>query len=121
MKANLQIVVLNEVSDQPEDVRNFAAESDLMIRLDIDGEMAGLIGFIPFESAAYLWMVKTPVAVAHPVVFARYAKRVIDTYKSKYHTIYGHSNIESWRWLHFLGAGQTPLPGDIVEFTIHGR
>ena len=119
MKVELQIVTKDEIQLAPE-IMDFAAASELLISLRYDGELAGLIGFVPRGTEAYLWMYKTPLAFAHRVSFARYAKKIIQCYRTKYTAIRGHSNPESTRWLEFLGATVTVQTPALVEFTIHG-
>jgi hypothetical protein len=119
MKVVLKLVTIADLIGQASEILDFAAASDVVLALYYDNEMAGLIGFVPSQGA-YLWMYKTPLALAHRVTFARYAKRIIAHYKTRYHTIRGHSDTRSRRWLKFLGAEVKPLDGDIVEFTIHG-
>lgn len=121
MKATLTMVVMGDLLDQSAEVQDFAAASELLTGLYFDDVLAGLIGFIPQGQDAYLWMVKTPVAMAHPLVFARYAKRTIDCLKTKYGVVHGHSDYKSRKWLRFLGAEVKPLDAHVVEFTIHGR
>lgn len=119
MRTELRIVTVADVMDMPSETQDFVAASDLVIELRYDGVRAGLVGFIPGQGA-YLWMHKLPLAMDHRVSFARYAKKIIECYKSKYHTIRGHSDIRSRKWLRFLGAEVKPIGGDLVEFVIHG-
>lgn len=120
MKVELRLVTFEELLGFSDEIMDFAAVSEILISLRYDSELAGLIGFIPQGAAAYLWMYKTPLALAHRVSFARYAKRVIQCYRTKYSSIRGHSNPESVRWLQFLGAQISAQTSALVEFTIHG-
>jgi len=121
MITELRALTLGDLLDQPAETQDFAAASELLTGLYYDNHLAGLIGFIPQGEDAYLWMVKTPVALAHPISFARHAKRVIHCLRTKYKIVYGHSNPQSLRWLKFLGAYIEEISPTLVEFRIYGE
>jgi hypothetical protein len=120
MNGELKCVTLADLMDQPATTQDFAAASKDLHALYYGGALAGVIGFIPQGKDAYLWMVKTPVAMAHPTSFARYAMDLVKKYRRKYPVIYGHSDPGSRRWLRFLGAEINPISDTVVEFTIRG-
>lgn len=90
----------------------------------VNGELEAVWGVIPssfMALEAYLWMWNLPTH--HPLLLARYSRRVISTLHERWPVIHGHcqlSNLSSRRWLLWLGAEFGQAGDSLVAFQLRG-
>lgn len=100
-------------------LRNIVNQSSESFVGLVDGKLFCLWGVnsrFVLSTAIYMWMVTTPRVERHPLVFARYATRVIGSILDEYDVIEG--NVVAWntvaiKWVTWLGATlkETPVEG----------
>lgn len=93
--------------DEEEALLPAAHRSDPLIAGMCDGGLLCILGFVPatvLSDEAYLWMCSTPLVGSHKVVFARWARRMIEVAWVRYPRLHGHCAKDSVGWLVHLGA-----------------
>lgn len=81
--------------------------NEILVVMYEDGPICYL-GIVPptiLSDNAYIWMISTPYGEAHPYIFGRYGKKIMETILQKYRVIFGDCfSPKSVRWLKRIGA-----------------
>lgn len=90
----------------------------------VNGELEAVWGVIPpsfLSEDAYLWLWNLPVR--HPLLLARYSRKVIATLHERWPNLHGHCHLgsSSFRWLLWLGAEFSQPQADLVPFQLRSR
>lgn len=84
------------------------------LAIDVDGELAALVGVAPvalIDSVGAPWMLGTPVADRHPRALVVLGRRYIAEMHETYRTLQGYvhaQHLQSVRWLSMLGFTISP-------------
>ena len=91
----------------------------------IDGQAACVFGLVApciLSNEAYLWLLTTDLAEAHPFLLVRYSQMMLKEMLAKFPKITGHcelSDARARRWVRWLG-GKFGYPTDQrIPFEIH--
>jgi hypothetical protein len=89
-----------------------------------NNDLEAVWGVIPpsfLSDHAYLWLLNLPVR--HPILLARYSRRVIATLHERWPNLYGHCRLgsSSFRWLLWLGAEFGQPQAELVPFQLRSR
>lgn len=85
------------------------------------GELMCLVGFAPrttLSDSAYLWMFTTEAGRTHPLLLARWGRRLVGMALQRYPRLFGHCTPGSERWLRSLGATLGPPESGLATFNI---
>lgn len=80
-----------------------------------------LLGLCPSpqdQNLGYVWGWNAPGAASHPIIYARWTRRLIADALTLRPTIVGHCASSKRRWLASLGATFAPYTNDMLTFTI---
>lgn len=91
-----------------EAAKDFVRRSVVIFVGKADGLEVCAVGLIPvsvWSKEAYFWLIHTDLCEAHPFLFVRWSRRVLDMVLAIYPRVFGHCvNEKSARWLCWLGA-----------------
>ena len=90
----------------------------------VNAELEAVWGVIPpsfLSDEAYLWLWNLPVK--HPILLARYSRKVIAVLHERWPTLHGHCHLgsSSFRWLLWLGAEFSQPQASLVPFELRSR
>ena len=104
----------------PSDLEPFLAASNPLYAGFYQDQPACIAGFVPQQRSgeALLWGWTTPLIDAHPLVHARWARRLIDRVHPVYPTIVGYCAQSKLRWIRLLGGRIAPAANGYLYFTI---
>jgi len=90
----------------------------------VNDELEAVWGVIPpsfLSDEAYLWLWNLPVK--HPILLARYSRKVIAVLHERWPTLHGHCYLgsSSFRWLLWLGAEFSQPQASLVPFELRSR
>ena len=107
----------------PADLEPFLAASNPIYAGFYHDTPACIAGFIPQQTSgtALLWGWTTPIIDAHPLIHARWARRLIARIHPVYPTITGYCSISKSHWIRLLGATTTLGPKGYLHFAIEAR
>ena len=107
----------------PADLEPFLAASNPIYAGFYLDEPACIAGFIPQQHSgeALLWGWTTPIISAHPLVHARWARRLIARVHTVYPRIIGYCSTDKLHWISLLGATTTPAANGYLHFILEAR
>lgn len=109
--------------DLPEELYVFLRYSTPLLAGYYNSSPACLAGLCPatlLSDTAYIWGWSTDIVEAHPIIYARWARRLVAKALTLYPYLVGHCYRHKWKWLRSLGAEITSVDGDLFTFHIKG-
>jgi len=104
----------------PEDLYPYLEKSNPLFAGIYHDEPFCLIGLVPqhVSGIAAIWGWNTPLVHEHPLIYARWAHRLIKRVHTLYPTIIGECSASKVKWLLSLGADFLPRSNNMYLFRI---
>jgi hypothetical protein len=106
--------------EMPEVLLHSARDCAPLIGGFVDNTPFCVVGLVPLDPGrAHIWGWNTDLVAKHPYIYARWAKRLIETYLNRYPTITGFCTVRKHKWVKSFGGSIIASNGEMSYFEVH--